>query len=233
MTEEENAAADSMEFSMDPQSLEIAMDPGMSDVPDLKKWDYYKFGSYFQENSNSKTPIEWLVLKKNGHRVFLISREVLDCRQYHHEGADVTWESCDLRKWLNDEFFRNAFSEQEQKKIAVTALSNAANSKYGTSGGNDTEDRIFCLSVAELEKYFRDPEARKCVPSAYAKECGVWQTEDVSLDGKGCSSWWLRSPGSSQKHAALVFTDGNILLNGTRVNSGNYAVRPAMWISLV
>ena len=109
------------------------------------------------------------------------------------------------------------------KCVDVLAGHSVFDGFVGTSGN----------SVAELEKYFRDPEARKCVPSAYAKEHGVWQTEEVSLDGKGCSSWWLRSPGSSQKHAALVFTDGNILLNGTRVNSGNYAVRPAMWISLV
>ncbi len=50
-------------------------------VPELKKGDYFKFGSYYQENSSKKTPIEWLVLKKSGNKVLLISRYGLDCKR--------------------------------------------------------------------------------------------------------------------------------------------------------
>ena len=46
-------------------------------VPKLK---YFKFGSYYQENSTKKTPIEWLILKKSGTKMLLISKYGLDCK---------------------------------------------------------------------------------------------------------------------------------------------------------
>ena len=200
-------------------------------APDLKKGDYFKFGNYWQENSSKKTPIEWLVLKKSGSKVLLISRYGLDCRQYHHERLDMTWENCDLRKWLNGEFLRNAFTAAEQKKIAVTKLQNDNNAKYGTFGGNSTEDRVFCLSIAEAESLFKDDTARKCVPTPYAVGKGAWQSSEL-IDGRGCCCWWLRSPGHDQGNASGVGTVGALHLYGGLVDFGYYAVRPALWVNL-
>ena len=153
-----------------------------ADVPELKKGDWFKFGSYYQENSSRKTPIEWLVLKRSGTKALLISRYALDCKQYHHENADMTWENCDLRKWLNGEFLRNAFTAAEQKKIAVTKLANDSNAESGTCGGNSTEDRVFLLSLAEAESLFKDDAARKCAPTPYAVGKGAWQSSDYFIN---------------------------------------------------
>ncbi|SFP61895.1 hypothetical protein SAMN02910344_01882 [Ruminobacter amylophilus] len=201
-------------------------------VPELKKGDYFKFGSYYQENSIKKTPIEWLVLKKPGTKVLLISRYGLDCKQYHHEKGDITWENCDLRKWLNGEFLKNAFTATEQKKIAVTKLMNDNNSKYGTFGGNSTEDRVFCLSTAEADSLFKDNESRKCVPTPYALGNGCWKSSENLINGRGCCYWWLRSPGRYRLLVAGVSTDGSLLLDGGGVCGGNIAVRPALWVNL-
>jgi hypothetical protein len=201
-------------------------------VPELKKGDYFKFGSYYQENSTKKTPIEWLVLKKSGTKVLLISRYALDCKQYHHEKVDITWENCDLRKWLNGEFLKNAFTATEQKKIAVTKLANDNNAEYGTFGGNSTEDRVFCLSIAEAGSLFKDNESRKCVPTPYALGKGCYKSDTCYINGRGCCYWWLRSPGCIQLDAARVDTDGALSLFGFSVYYGDRAVRPALWVNL-
>ena len=201
-------------------------------VPELKKGDYFKFGSYYQENSTKKTPIEWQVLKKSGTKVLLISRYVLDCEPYHHNGVDITWENCDLRKWLNGEFLKNAFTATEQKKIAVTKLANDNNAKYGTFGGNSTEDRVFCLSLAEAGSLFKDNESRKCVPTPYALGKGCWTLSTRVIIGRACCSWWLRSLGRSQHYAVYVDAGGALDLHGSIVNNDCHAVRPALWVNL-
>ena len=201
-------------------------------VPELKKGDYFKFGSYYQENSTKKTPIEWLVLKKSGTKVLLISRYALDCKKYHNKEVDITWENCDLRKWLNGEFLKNAFTATEQKKIAVTKLANDNNAKHGTFGGNSTEDRVFCLSIAEAGSLFKDNESRKCVPTPYASGKGCYKSNTDYINGRGCCIWWLRSPGCSQGIAAGVSTDGALRLCGSSVCRDDLAVRPALWVNL-
>ena len=74
--------------------------------------DIVSFGTYEQDNntSNGKENIEWLVLAKEGKRVLIISKYVLDCQQYNSTRTSVTWETCSLRKWLNETFLNAAFS---------------------------------------------------------------------------------------------------------------------------
>src|SRR5574344_1982782 len=80
---------------------------------------YVSFGNYYQENENSKDPIEWLVLDVDteNKKALLISRYALDSKPYHETLTSITWEECSLRKWLNSEFLKQAFSEVEQKYI--------------------------------------------------------------------------------------------------------------------
>ena len=199
---------------------------------EINEGDCVEFGSYYQENSSEKAPIEWLALKKSGTKVLLISRYGLDCKQYHHENADMTWENSDLRKWLNGEFLNKAFTASEQEKIAVTKLANDNNAKFSTSGGNSTEDRVFCLSLEEAESLFKKKAARKCVPTPYAAEEGAFEDDDELVDGRSCCCWWLRSPGDHQNIASIVFTDGVLDPRGDYVYRDYNAVRPALWVNL-
>ena len=204
---------------------------------ELRKGDYFKFGNYYQENSRRKTPIEWLVLKTSGSKALLISRDGLDCMQYHREHVDMTWENCDLRKWLNGEFLESAFTEEEQKKIAVTKLANDNNAKWGTLGGNSTEDRVYCLSLAEAKSLFYDNEARKCAMTPYAAKKAAtgrirWNDFSELSDGRRCCCWWLRSPGSGQNFASCVSTFAELDLRGCFVANDSCAVRPVLWVNL-
>ena len=91
-----------------------------------------------------------------------MSRYGIDCKRYHHEFTEIAWDNCDLRKWLNADFLKAAFSEEEQQRIRLSDVVNDDNRKYGTSGGNNTRDLIFCLSLAEAERYFKNNDERKC-----------------------------------------------------------------------
>ena len=126
------------------------------------------------------------MLEVNGNKALLISSYGLDCKEYHHEFEFITWENCDLRKWLNGEFFRRAFTVAEQKKIAVTKLANDNNAVWGTFGGLCSEDRGFCLSFSETVSLFKDNVARKSVPTLYAVREGAWQSRDDFINGRAC-----------------------------------------------
>ena len=196
----------------------------------IKKGMIIPFGSYPQNENGCRVPIEWLVLEVKGNEALLISRYVLDCKKYHHELTDINWENCDLRKWLNNDFIKSAFSEEEAKKIKVSELKNEDNpEEYRTRGGNNTKDRVFCLSIDEAEQYFSSDNDRQCQPTAYARKQGVGA--DNFFIFNDCCFWWLRSPGYDQFNAAYVYyTSGSLDLSGNLVNYEHGAVRPALRI---
>ena len=201
-----------------------------------KTGDYVFFGAYEQDNntSNGKEDIEWLVLEVKDGKALVISKYALDCKQYNTSYTDVTWETCTLRKWLNNDFINAGFNADEKAMISSVTVSADKNPEYSTNPGNATQDQVFLLSITEAYKYFSSDSARQCKPTEYAVARGAYVNR---YDGN--CWWWLRSPGDSQFHAADVLEDGDVYENGSDVNGhgnyvniGNSAVRPALWINL-
>ncbi|MBE6802677.1 MAG: toll/interleukin-1 receptor domain-containing protein [Ruminococcaceae bacterium] len=190
--------------------------------------DIYTFGSYEQDNdtSNGKEAIEWLILDKQGTQILVISKYALDCKPYNEEYEYVTWETCTLRSWLNDEFINAAFTEEEKAMIPTVTVTADENPEYSTDPGNDTEDRVFVLSINEANEYFSSDDERACQPTNYAVANGAWESEI------GNCWWWLRSSGRSQFDAAAVLNDGGVIKYGFVVDYVDDAVRPALWINL-
>ena len=191
--------------------------------------DVITFGTYEQDNdlSNGKEEIEWIVLEKEEDRVLVISKYGLDAQPYNTGMKGVTWNTCTLRKWLNSTFLDEAFTEAEQSLIPTVTLLNADNPEYGTAGGNDTEDKVFLLSIEETEQYFDTDESRECQTTAYAKEQGAYTGSSSEI-----CWWWLRSPGDYSDSAAGVFDAGSVDFDGSSVYRDNGGVRPALWINL-
>ena len=201
------------------------------------------FGTYPQEaGGKDRTPIEWMVMEvdEENHRALLLAYRGLDTKRYHREYENVTWETCSLRAWLNDEFLNTAFTPEEQSAILVTDVRNDSSQCYGwtTSGGKDTQDRIFLLSYAEAFKFFhiqfgvKNNVAARIVPTAYASEAGARQDnrKNKAEDGNIAGWWFLRSPGCFQNCMAAVGTDGS--LYHTYVNTTHACIRPAFWLNL-
>ena len=197
--------------------------------------NYVTFGTYPQtEAGTDSTAVEWLVLARDGEKVLLISRYALDCKPYNTSYTGVTWETCDLRYWLNNDFINKAFTSTEQQGILTVTVDNSksqGNSNWSASGGNNTQDKVFLLSYAEAGKYFISYEARKCAPTDYAVKNGAYTSSSYKTDGRPTGWWWLRSPGSSSSLAAYVRVNG-ALGDYSRVYITNGVVRPALWIDL-
>ena len=202
--------------------------------------NYVTFGRYPQTKAGKdKTPIEWLVLARDGSKALLISRYGLDAQPYNTTNSEVTWETCTLRTWLNSTFYNKAFSSAEQAAILTT---NVDNSKYqcysgwSTNGGNNTQDKVFLLSYAEANKYFdvtHDNSSNtksRVAPTAYAIAQGAWtSSSDKTADRTYAGCWWMRSPGGRQIYAAVVDSDGWLR---NRVNGDSGSVRPALWVNI-
>jgi len=191
--------------------------------------DTIVFGAYEQDNdtTNGKELIEWLVLAKENNRVLVISDKALDCRAYQANSISyVTWEKCSLRKWLNNDFFNTAFSDDEKAMIPTVTVSADKNPKNDTDPGNATQDQVFLLSIVEAKKYFSPDSARQCSPTDYAVANGAYKSND------NICWWWLRSLGYRQDFAAFVFSNGVIFEDGYYILNSHRAVRPAMWISI-
>ncbi len=215
---------------------EIANANFFSSKPDvLHKGDKYKFGHYPKEQEGKDEPLIWRVLDVDTEKglALLITENLIDCCKYHGKVVDIVWEDCDLHKWLNGYFIDNAFSKEEQKKIAERLIQNLDNTRYGTKGGREFKGRIFALSIEEAEKYFKDDMDRRAAVTPYAKKHGGYSDKEYTTsDGCPAGWWWLRSPGDSSNTASIVFAGGGIRVAGVSVIHILVSVRPALWINL-
>ena len=189
-------------------------------IASIEVGDNIPFGKYL-----------WRVLKIKDGKALLLSDRIIENRKYNESNTNVTWETCTLRRYLNEEFY-NSFSASEKAMIAETRISNNKNPRYGTNGGNDTNDKIFLLSLEEVVKYFGDSgqlnniSERKSLSDQY-------NSARIAQDGRGTATWWwLRSPGSFSAYAANVLYDGTVDVFGDFVRSGSGGVRPALWMNL-
>ena len=147
------------------------------------------FGNYEQDNNtyNGKEEIEWKVLAVEGNKAFIISQYALDCQQYNTSYTNVTWETCTLRKWLNETFYNTAFGTDHQQMVSSSTVTADNNPNYSTSPGNSTTDQVFLLSITEANKYFSSDSTRMCKGTAYCYAKGVYEHSN------GNCSWWLRT----------------------------------------
>ena len=161
-------------------------------------------------------PYQWKViaLDESNNRALAVTKDVVAKMPYHEPGGDITWESCTLRQWLNNDFYKGLPAEIQPRVVEV-ANKNPDNPAYGTPGGNDTKDRVFLLSIDEARRYFKSASERI-----------------AKFEGPGCW-WWLRSPGDGADYAASVSYDGDVNDYGFDViGDDGVGVRPALWLSL-
>ena len=152
----------------------------------------------------------WRVLDDSG---FLFSEDLLETKAYHDTFSGITWENCTLRSYLNGQTFLNSnFTGTEQHAIKDTSVTNDSNPDYSTAGGNNTTDKLFLLSLAEVRNtdYGFGSDATRAASS--------W--------------WWLRSPGSSDDNAAFVTLGGYVDSYGYYVDDVIGSVRPALNLNL-
>lgn len=180
--------------------------------------DKFEFGTYEQDGSsgNGAEDIEWVVLDKTADKILVISQYALDCQRYHRQNESVTWETCSVRTWLNSTFYNAAFSSDEKRQILTTKDSETS-----------ARDKVFLLSIDELEEYYSGKSERICRATNYAIDQNAYVNPSTG------GSWWLlRTEGESSKHVMSVNSDGKIDYEGGKVASDRGTVRPVMWLDI-
>lgn len=241
-------------------------------VDGVSTWDCVWFGNYWQEDTNgdghcyaetdAKQPIKWRVLDIDASgNALLLSDKLIDVVQYNETYTSVTWETCTLRSYLNSYgttanaqgknysdtgFLTNAFSAAERNAIKTTDVVNSDNPVYGTEGGNDTRDKIFCLSLGEamtarygfVKNTFTNGGSTPYYTDADPTRVAKTTRFTADKPGYGTNSagspdwWWLRWPGRYDDYAASVGYDGGVYAGGYDVLSWGVCVRPAFQMNL-
>lgn len=199
-------------------------------------------GDSLQMGNYGENSIWWEVIAVDGDRALVISRDSVDWKLFNEQYENVTWETSTLRNWLNDTFYNSAFNSDERSKILTTTIENPDNPDSGVDGGNDTEDRLFLLSVYEVEEYYEREAFREAGLSIKAHNSAKEYNPDGYIGGLS-SSWWTRTPGEDEFGficvngggefetrptglASDLFTSGIVVAD----DKNGAGVRPAMWI---
>ena len=147
-------------------------------------------------------------------------------RDYHDKKEEVTWETSNIRSFLNQEFYQQ-FNEDEKNQILSVVTSNLNNHWYKTSAGNQTIDKIFLLSLEEVAKhYFKDSSQLLDFPKTNQR---YWfdrkDINNIKRRSKYMDQawwWWTRTPGKNQKTAVYIHGDGNIGIQGNGVSKTTF-----------
>ncbi len=195
--------------------------------------DTVTFGCYPQSGDRPE-PIEWIVGGKRGQEkerdgLLLVSRYALDCRPYD-EGGGTEWKTSSLRKWLNGEFLKRAFTPAQQSLLTGDPDSKVGIlDRYGVS-------LVFALSGTA----FHHKEEMPCKATPYAKKMGAWTNAD------GLCAWWVDergriegSQGMASRYGILVFPAERYTGDpkadwgyGAFSETGAIGVRPAIWLDV-
>ena len=228
-------------------------------LKDAKIGDIVQMGTYEQDgDAETEDPICWDVLDKDGDAVLLISHDVIAYQRFSDSRKCVIWEDSEIRTWLNQEFYAEAFDETEQASICETTLENLSTVGFAAhvdpSGDvqvresrPDTKDKIFLLSWKEAEQYYgnrltdasvlgRRPsravlQKRKAIfTDLIIEELPAMYPYSRHLpDGTERLPWMLRSTGMKDYTILVIGYEGKWDQDYPDSYNG---VRPAMWVNV-
>ena len=166
------------------------------------------FGACEQDGDpdTGSEPIAWIVLGQADGGLLLLSEYELDCMPYQAgEAPSVTWGTCALRTWLNETFWKAAFTDAERGRILT----------------REAGDKIFLLSEEQVHAY---------LPARFARSSRATVAADADTPGvrKDKNGWWL-STEDGTLYAKYVDRDG--FIEKTQMQTGQY-VRPALWLGI-
>jgi hypothetical protein len=202
-------------------------------MEDIKIGSALSFGGY-----------NWRVLDMQNNTALIITEDIIEQRPYHDTYKDITWADCELRKYLNGEFY-DKFNAADKSRIIPVINKNLDNQWYGSKGGADTRDSIFLLDIEDVVcRYFGDSSEKLQNRSKSRK---YWFNNKDENNSKRLAKfkgydywWWLRSPGRINRAAAYIHGNpgGCVGINGNSVFFRSFGperdggVRPALWLKL-
>lgn len=180
---------------------------------DVQPGSKITLGSYdLDENpENGFEPIQWYVITIQGKEALIVSEFCFGSYSYHGTNEAVTWETCDLRRWLNEDFYNIAFTEEE-KRIILPSIKQI--------NGSEVIDYVFIPNKSESEQglAYTHPEG----VDSYIQGMGL-------SDNPSITSYWLRS--DAVRYNRQFSAEASAWRIPVSVTS-TMEVLPVLWISL-
>ena len=196
--------------------------------------------------------------EQDGDAVLLISHDVIAYQRFSDNLKCVIWEDSEIRTWLNQEFYAEAFDEEEQASIRETTLENLSTVGFAAhvdpSGDvqvresrPDTKDKIFLLSWKEAEQYYGNRLTDASILGRRPSRVVLQKREAIFTDliieelpamypysrhladGTERLPWMLRSTGIKDYNILVIGYEGKWDQDYPDSYNG---VRPAMWVNV-
>ena len=189
-------------------------------------YDIVEFGNYDKEIGYS-SKIEWLLVDKNDKAYLLVSKDILDCKNYNDTKTEATFNSSTLNSWLNENFLYNAFSSDE-----ITYMEKV--SSFDMLG----DGKVSILNLDACEKYFdakEDADTNYMLSAngtAFAVSNYLEVEEDKASVYYGCGSFYLADKGNRDDRAMWVCRNGKLYTKGQSITlEHGDGVRPIIAIN--
>ena len=191
------------------------------------KKNCFNFGSIVSFGRYKGMPLRWKCCSETQGKVILINENIVDSMPYNNNFVECNWANSSIRSFLNNDFYEVAFSDEEKKMIICVITHTEDNPKYGTPGGEDVSDRVFLLSINEVNYYLKTDKEREKKPTDYAKRNGAY----CNRKNKN-GYWWLRNTGYHSTGACGVDDYGYVSRSGNGVIDNSNGIVPAIWIKV-
>lgn len=196
----------------------------------FKVGDTVELGTWAFDSRGNMRKISWLIIDKfDDGTGLLMTKYGIDTKKFNNDGGSTNWEECSLRKWLNEDFLSQAFTEKESEGIMPSTIETP--NKKGLMSflkkTITTKDLVFLLSAEEAETFFANDGKRKTLPTAWALQNLAYCDEG---NDKACW-WWLRSPGKSASRVACVCV-GSVNEDGELADFSGNSIRPVIKFNL-
>jgi hypothetical protein len=182
----------------------------------VKIGDVIELGTYPTEAGETYAgkPITWKVLEVDGSKALVISEKILT-KKANTNGSVYKWSTSPIRSWLNSTEDTGFISQYGLGSVSIVEVSNTTEEGHSSQPEETTTDRVFLLSVTELDTY--------SVGDAYY------------FDGSDDVYWWLRTPckNNAESDCYCVYpADAGDGGHTNQPTSSDNGVRPAFWINL-
>ncbi len=174
--------------------------------------DTVLFGRYVYDgiDENDAEPVQWIVMSNDGEKAVLIAKQTVEMLPFDEKGRN-DWERSTIREWLNGEFIRSTFNDDEQLLLLA----------------DDNEDFVSIPARIEAISWLEGNGMMACVPSGHV----MMQYEPFGYV-EGISNWWLKDAGYTDKRVVTVNAQGRIYEYGNAADAEWVAVRPVICVKV-
>ena len=212
------------------------------------------FGRYEQDGdlSNGQERIQWAVLDVQDGKALLISRFLLEVMPFNDKGKAKGWENSTIRKWLNGDFYQQAFTDTEKAAILETELTytTAYQGEKKAAKWKGTKDRVFFLLKPEIKDYLAMDTTYNVFEGVsgwytarYGGPSGSSYTPVLSrTDGSGENPWLTREQAAEGRLGsgldAVFCMNNHKKVNGANIEEFYYdvdapcGIRPTIWVRI-